>query len=446
MSKHRIDNQTNRRKIPGTTREAQKKLHIAALRDGLALGYRKGKTGGSWIARRRVDATRYEFEPLGQADDAGLTADGLTVLSYDQAKDKAEKWFQQRVAADTGEVAPGSYTVADAMSDYFKDRERKSNKKKSIGRDRSTSNAHIIPALGNIELSKLRHGKVREWRNSLIEDAPRARTRKGQEQQFRDFDPNDPEAMRKRMASANRILTVLKAGLNHAKSELRRIATDAGWVDVKPFARVDVPKIRFLSDDEIKAFIPACELQFAKLCKGALNSGARYGELALMLVEDFSESQQQVFVRDSKNGESRFIDLNPQGVELFKSLCAGKGPKQHIFTKANGEPWGDSEQKRPMDDACEAAKVEGVTFHILRHTYASHSLKNGMRIEVLANQLGHKDTRITLRHYAHLCNTHKQEQVQQFAPTFDYGEQPQPTEPATAPPMPKVRSIKREAA
>ncbi len=46
------------------------KLHIAKLMKGLALGYRKGVKGGSWIARRHEDGTRYSFHPLGIADDA----------------------------------------------------------------------------------------------------------------------------------------------------------------------------------------------------------------------------------------------------------------------------------------------------------------------------------------------------------------------------------------
>jgi hypothetical protein len=44
------------------------------------------------------------------------------------------------------------------------------------------------------------------------------------------------------------------------------------------------------------------------------------------------------------------------------------------------------------------------------------SAMNGMTIEVLAQQLGHKDTRITMRHYAHLCPTFKQESVRRNAP------------------------------
>jgi integrase len=49
-----------------------------------------------------------------------------------------------------------------------------------------------------------------------------------------------------------------------------------------------------------------------------------------------------------------------------------------------------------MDEACEAANIAGVTFHILRHTYASHAVMNQMPLEVLQRQLGHKDLCITM--------------------------------------------------
>ena len=57
--------------------------------------------------------------------------------------------------------------------------------------------------------------------------------------------------------------------------------------------------------------------------------------------------------------------------------------------------------RNAMDEACKIATLEQVTFHILRHTYASHLAMNGTTIRTIANQLGHKDTRVTDRHYAH---------------------------------------------
>src|SRR6185437_13722225 len=152
--------------------------------------------------------------------------------------------------------------------------------------------AHIYPALGAIQLRKLTHTRLKEWRDGLASAKPRKRTRKGKEQAFRlssGYSAND--AMRRRQASTNRVLTLLKAALNYAKEELRWIPTDAAWVDVKPFKRVDVGKLDFLNKEEAKTLIAKCESDaFAKLVKGALYTGARYGELTRIRVQHFNET------------------------------------------------------------------------------------------------------------------------------------------------------------
>jgi integrase len=446
-----LDSPNSRRTIPAKSKQDQKKLHIAKVFSRLALGYRKGKRGGMWIARRHEQGAKYSFEPLGIADDVA-DADGIQVLSFDQAKVKAAEWFKRKGEEDSGEIIVGSYTVNDAMDDYLKDRAREKWKIRpeeidthpKAMRTRTIIDAHIRPALGDIEGSKLRHNKVKAWRNAIADAAPRVRSRVGKEQAFRAFDPNDPDAIRKRQATANRVLTVLKAGLNLAKAE-KRIATDAAWVDIKPFREVDVPKIRFLKVDsekeidEVTPLVAACASDFQKLVKGALMTGARYEESTSLVVEDFNANNSNVYIAKSKNGESRYVDLNDEGVALFQQLTEGRKPHDRIFLKANGKPWKQSEQFRPMNAACEAANVEGVTFHILRHTYASHAAMNGMPIEVLAKQLGHKDTRITIRHYAHLCPNFKQRSVKANAPKFGFGatlDAPVPTQPADHAPMP----------
>lgn len=296
-------------------------------------------------------------------------------------------------------------------------------KRKPQDRTRAIAKAFILPTLGTIELSKLKHSKVKAWRDALADTAPRVRTRKGQEQAYRSIDPNDSDAIRKRQATVNRILTVLKAALNHAKSETRRIATDAGWADVKPFRNVDEPKVRFLSTDELNAFVPACAEDFQSLVKGALLSGCRYGELTAMTVQCVNGKDGNVFVATSKNGESRYVDLNDEGIAFFTQLTQDRDGNEPLFLRSNGTAWKKSEQKRPMDEACEAVKIEGVTFHILRHTYASHAIMNGMPLEVLQKQLGHKDLRITMRHYAHLCDKYKKQAVQKHAPSFGFTSQ-----------------------
>jgi len=387
------------------------------IAEGRHLGYRKGSTGGTWIARLYTPGQGQRYNSLGAADDLAQ-ADGNSILSFQQALEAAQNWFGKVSYADLAGVSMGSYTVKEAMDDYIAHLTKV--KREPQYRTSAVVKAHILPTLGSIDLAKLTHGKVKAWRDKLSDAAPRVRTRVGKDQAFRTIDPNDPEEARKRQATANRVLTILKAALNYAKTESRRIASDAAWVDVKPFSRVDVPKVRFLTKDEVTAVVQNCEAEFAKLVKGALLTGCRYGELTRATVADFNSKDGQLYIAKSKNGESRYVDLNSAGVDFFTALACKRNPGDRLFIRSNGKTWNISEQFRPMNDACDAARIHGVTFHILRHTYASHALMAGMTIEVLAQQLGHKDTRITMRHYAHLCPTFKQDSVRRNAPTFEF--------------------------
>lgn len=418
----------------------QARPYFAHIQDGLSIGYRRGKRGGSWIARSYDTERGYRFSPLGKANDL-LESVGL---SFQQAQDAARLWFAELANIDAGELTPGRYTVAMALDEYLVDSETK--KRKKLSHTRQVIEGRIKPALGHIELSKLTHGQVKKWRDALAISAPRSKTafvkekvwcvrsvkgvQKGQYRERatkvpagpvqRDVDMTDPIVLRKRQATANRILTVLKAALNHAKSENRRITTNAAWIDVKPFTNVDVAKIRFLSTDEIAALIPACEATFRTLVKGALVTGCRYGELAALTVGCFDAQHGTVFIAQSKNGESRYVQLNDEGIAFFMSITQGRELNETIFLRWNDKTWKASDQQRPLEDACMIAKVQGVTFHILRHTYASHAAMNGMPIKVLADNLGHKDTRITERHYAHLSKGYKQEMIRAHAPTFGF--------------------------
>ena len=64
---------------------------------------------------------------------------------------------------------------------------------------------------------------------------------------------------------------------------------------------------------------------------------------------------------------------------------------------------GPTEQQRSLQAACAAARIESITFHGLRHTYASRLAMNGVLLAVIAAQLGHSDTRMVEKHYGHLA-------------------------------------------
>jgi hypothetical protein len=55
---------------------------------------------------------------------------------------------------------------------------------------------------------------------------------------MRGFNAGDPEAIRARRSTANRLLTVLKAALNRAFRD-GRVASDEAWRKVKRFREAD---------------------------------------------------------------------------------------------------------------------------------------------------------------------------------------------------------------
>ena len=69
--------------------------------------------------------------------------------------------------------------------------------------------------------------------------------------------PNDVETQRRRRSSANRVLTILKAALNHAYDEGKVASNDAWGRRVKPYRAVDVARLRFLTVAEARRLINA---------------------------------------------------------------------------------------------------------------------------------------------------------------------------------------------
>jgi integrase len=67
-----------------------------------------------------------------------------------------------------------------------------------------------------------------------------------------------------------------------------------------------------------------------------------------------------------------------------------------------------------MDTAIKAAEVKRLTLHKLRHTFASLLLSRGVAIPKVSTLLGHRDSVITLKTYAHFVQDKKND-VQELA-------------------------------
>lgn len=374
--------------------------YFAKIAKGLRLGYYRGAVAGSWIASYYRGAQTYDTIAIGAADDT-IDADGVTVFDYWQAQDNARQWGERQRLIAAGSVRRGSYTVKDAVTDYLS--EIKAEKKPAAVKGAEyVFDAWILPELGSIQIEKLTTDRLNRWRNKLATQPKRVRSKRTAAEPATRPTADDDDARRARKATANRILTMLKAALNRA-FHADRVSSDSAWRKVKPFKKVDEAVVRYLSAAEARRLVRACPEDFRKLVQAALLTGCRYSELARLKCSNFNSDSATLAIRLSK-GKIRHVVLTNEAQQSFAVWTEDKAPSDHVFLRADGGVWGTSHQKRPLDEASERAGISpAVNFHILRHTHGSHLAMSGVPMGVVAAQLGHADTRMTEKHYAHLA-------------------------------------------
>jgi integrase len=70
-------------------------------------------------------------------------------------------------------------------------------------------------------------------------------------------------------------------------------------------------------------------------------------------------------------------------------------------------------------EASQRAKIKpAISFHMLRHTHGSTLAMRGVPMGVIAEQLGHADTRMTEKHYAHLAPSYVADTIRAHFPTL----------------------------
>jgi integrase len=447
----RLESREARARLPQTD---DRNGYSRTIERGLTLLYYKGTQGGTWFVRKFEDG-KYLKARLGLADDAS-DSNGTTILSFAEAQRKALGTSETLKPRETRR-----YSVADAVADYI---EHLKVRAKSWRDTEVKLKAHVLPKLGSLQLGELTPEVVRRWRDALahaigdrgrprrrvtaaqsrataVQGGPGAEEAEGERRRptgvsrgsardgvsaGSDADAqrrgaivgDEADRQRRRQASANRVFNCLRAALNHAWRE-GRVESDAPWRRVPAFRNVEAPVIRFLTADEAVRLINASDAEFRPLVRAALLTGCRYGELCALKVSDVDHDNRTLVIRHSKSGRPRHVYLTDEGAQLFEELTVGRQREALLFTHADGAPWRSSNQHRPMRDACVHAQIEPpVSFHILRHSYASLLTKAGVPLQVVASALGHADARMTEKHYAHLAPSHVAQLIRDNLPSL----------------------------
>lgn len=178
---------------------------------------------------------------------------------------------------------------------------------------------------------------------------------------------------------------------------------------------------RWLSHEEIETLDALVSGEAREEVGLALSSGMRDGEIGSLRWRDLDFANGTIWAYKTKSGKPRPIPM------LLKA-------RQILENKANRSKDGQSAEKIFMEDhqaaitnAIEKAgfnkgldrklpddKRKMVTFHTLRHTFASHYMHNGGNIYTLSKILGHHSVTTTEKIYAHHSPEHSMNEMKRI--------------------------------
>ncbi|ACP46101.1 integrase family protein [Sulfolobus islandicus Y.G.57.14] len=170
------------------------------------------------------------------------------------------------------------------------------------------------------------------------------------------------------------------------------------WLNVSvkpPIPKVRGKEVKALDESQIQKVLNTCKRTKDKLIiRLLLDTGLRANELLSVLVKDVDLENNMIRVRNTKNGEERVVFFTDETKQLLRKYMKGKKLDEKLFDITYDALY------RKLKRLGNKVEIE-LRPHILRHTFATLSLKRGINVITLQKLLGHKDIKTT-QIYTHL--------------------------------------------
>ena len=135
------------------------------------------------------------------------------------------------------------------------------------------------------------------------------------------------------------------------------------------------------------------------------SSGVRVGELVLIKIKDLDFKEKTVYIL-GKGKKARLLPVTSQALDSIENYLlkrpGGKEKESIVFCNLKGEPLTERGVQYIIDNLAKNCGIyRKVTPHMLRHSFATHFLENGMNLRYIQSLLGHSNLSTT-EIYTHL--------------------------------------------
>ncbi len=176
------------------------------------------------------------------------------------------------------------------------------------------------------------------------------------------------------------------------------------WEIPRPKKWDQLPKV--LSERELeRMFRSVTNLKHKALLFTAYSAGLRVSEVVRIRLCDIDSSRMQIFVERAKGKKDRYVGLSVLLLEVLRAYWRQCHPRPSVYL-FEGERPGQHYAIRSAQLIFQRAKMnasisKAVSFHSLRHSFATHLLEKGVDIRYIKELLGHFSIKTTER-YLHV--------------------------------------------
>ncbi|NNE33394.1 MAG: tyrosine-type recombinase/integrase [Winogradskyella sp.] len=171
---------------------------------------------------------------------------------------------------------------------------------------------------------------------------------------------------------------------------------------VRPQKDKKLPTV--LSQEEIIRLIATtANIKHRAIIALLYSGGLRIGELLQLRIEDFNFKRKQIFIRNSKGRKDRYVTLADSFIPILKNYFVTYKPQRYFVEGAGGKPYSASSVRKFLYKYVTQCGIKTkVTPHVLRHSYATHLMENGVGIRHIQELLGHSKPETTMI-YTHVA-------------------------------------------
>ena len=176
------------------------------------------------------------------------------------------------------------------------------------------------------------------------------------------------------------------------------------WEIPRPKKRIQLPKV--LNESELERMFGAItNLKHKALLFAGYSAGLRVSEVVNLRLADIDSGRMQIRIENAKGKKDRYVGLSILLLDVLRAYLSliKPRPKKYLFEgDTPGQPYSSRSAQLIFHRARERAGIhKEVSFHALRHSFATHLLEKGIDIRYIKDILGHFSIKTTER-YLHV--------------------------------------------